>query len=307
LIGKHAKVEKVMSFPGVSHVHEAPVFIPETQELLFADTSALGWLWAFNVTSGKARNITLNPPLLNVNGGTYHKGKVYLCTNGSPTRGVYTFNITDGTSKPVVNNYRGRKLNSPNDIVADINDNIWFTDPMYGWYTPWSGVQSPQLPNAVYFFNTTSGALVSLTVDTVLVPNGLAFSADRKTLYISDTNSTSGKPLNKSPSSVRGIWGFDVKGSQLSNARLVYQSEVGWPDGFRVTKNGYIITGALGGADVLDPNTGVLLGKINAVDDIIFNVEPIPGTGTWFLTGTNHIYKVSIAEKSLPAHEVTDG
>jgi len=55
----------------------------------------------------------------------------------------------------------------------------------------------------------------------------------------------------------------------------------------------------LGGADVVNPSTGVLLGKINAVDDIIYNVESIPGTGTWFLTGRDYIYKVTVREKSL--------
>jgi gluconolactonase len=51
-IGPNAMVERVMSFPGVSHVHEAPVYIPESNELLFADTSAIGWLYLYNVSSG---------------------------------------------------------------------------------------------------------------------------------------------------------------------------------------------------------------------------------------------------------------
>lgn len=307
IIGSSARLEKILGFPGVSHVHEAPVYVPEMNELLFADTSVIGWLYALNAENYTVRNITTSPPLYNVNGGTYHRGKVYLCTNGSPVRGVYNLNWTDGTTTPVVNNYRGRKLNSPNDIVADENDNVWFTDPAYGWYTSWPGVEQPELPNAVYFFNTSSGALVPVTNDVVRVPNGLAFSGDRRTLYISDTNSTSGKPLTKFPSGVRNIYAFSVAGSILSNPRLVYQSEVGWPDGFRVTSGGYIIVGAASGADVLDPRTGVLLGKINAPNDTIFNIEPIPGTGTWFMTGTNYIYKATLQEKSLPASEVLDG
>lgn len=68
----------------------------------------------------------------------------------------------------------------------------------------------------------------------------------------------------------------------------------------RVTENGNIITGVTAAADVIDPRTGQLLGKIHCPGDIIFNVEPIAGTGTWFLTGQNYIYKVTIAEKALP-------
>lgn len=55
---------------------------------------------------------------------------------------------------------------------------------------------------------------------------------------------------------------------------------------------------AAGGADIVDPRTGVLLGKVNTPGDIIFNVEGIPGTGTWFLTGRDSIYKVTIKEKA---------
>jgi gluconolactonase len=198
-----------------------------------------------------------------------------------------------------VNNYRGRHLNSPNDIIIDSKSNLWFTDPAYGWYSGWPRVKAPELPNSIYFFNSSLKALIALSNSIALVPNGLAFSADESILYVSDTNSTSGRPVQSSLASQRNIWAFDVNGTSISNARLVYETETGWPDGLRVTSNGFLIIGAMGGADVVDPRNGVLLGKINAVDDIIFNVESIPGTGTWFLTGQNYIYKVTIREKSL--------
>ena len=49
MLGPNAKVEKIHGFPGTQHVHEAPVYITETNELLFADTSVVGWLWAIDV------------------------------------------------------------------------------------------------------------------------------------------------------------------------------------------------------------------------------------------------------------------
>lgn len=48
-IGEDAGIERILSFPGLEHVHEAPVFVPETNELVFSDTSAMGWLWAINI------------------------------------------------------------------------------------------------------------------------------------------------------------------------------------------------------------------------------------------------------------------
>lgn len=49
-MGAGAKVEKIQSFEGQPpRVHEAPAYVPETNELFFADTSETGWLWAINV------------------------------------------------------------------------------------------------------------------------------------------------------------------------------------------------------------------------------------------------------------------
>jgi len=50
-IGKDAKVEMVQAFEGedAEHVHEAPAYVPQTGELVFADTSVIGWLWALDL------------------------------------------------------------------------------------------------------------------------------------------------------------------------------------------------------------------------------------------------------------------
>lgn len=36
-------------------VHEAPVYIAETNELVFADTSVVGWLYGLEVETGEVR------------------------------------------------------------------------------------------------------------------------------------------------------------------------------------------------------------------------------------------------------------
>lgn len=101
--------------------------------------------------------------------------------------------------------------------------------------------------------------------------------------------------------SQRAVFAFDAidhgMGLQtFGSPRLVYQVESGWPDGVRVTGSGLLMVGVAGGADVVDPRSGALLGKINTPDDIIFNLEPARGKGVWLLTGQKHIYKASIKE-----------
>lgn len=66
LIGPDAKLERIQSFVGQpTRVHEAPAYIPETNELFFADTSEIGWLWAINVDTYEVQ-YTVCPFTLNL-------------------------------------------------------------------------------------------------------------------------------------------------------------------------------------------------------------------------------------------------
>ncbi|TKA63351.1 hypothetical protein B0A55_10078 [Friedmanniomyces simplex] len=301
VIGVNAKLERIQSFPlEEDHVHEAPVFLPETNELLYSDTSVTGWLWAINVDTYETRKLHTTPALEHVNGGTSHNGEIYLATNGGHARGLYKLNATSGHAEAILNNYHGRHLNSPNDLIFDSASNILFTDPPYGWHN-WPGVAAPELPNAIYHFNPQTGGLRALSNSVVQTPNGLALSPDESVLYVADSNSSlySGAHLT----SVRNVWAFDYRGGMLRHPRLVYQVESGWPDGLRVTREGLLMVAVAGGVDVVDPANGLLLGKINTPGDIIFNVEPVRGKsgGVWILTGKRHIYKVTIAVGGVEA------
>lgn len=54
-LGQNAKLEVAQSFEGedANHVHEAPVYIPDTGDFVFADTSVVGWLWVLNIETNK--------------------------------------------------------------------------------------------------------------------------------------------------------------------------------------------------------------------------------------------------------------
>ena len=265
-----------------------------------------------------------SPALPNVNGGTLHNGRLFLTTNGGSAPGIFECSLpgtreAKATSEeilecsPVVNNFRLNHLNSPNDLIFTGKGNILFTDPTYGWAQSWPGVGPPQLPTAVYHFDVTSKALTALDQE-VLQPNGLALSIDGKTLYVADSNSTSGKPIGVWEDSVRNVYAFDYDESalKLSNKRLVHVVERGWPDGLRVTtsRSGseLLLVAMMGGVDIVDASkagSGTLIGKFNVGEDIIFNLEPIQGKssrkgkakdpGVWLLTGKKAVYKVEIA------------
>lgn len=50
-LGREPKFQIAHSFPPDErgHVHEAPVYVVESNELVFADTSVIGWLYALDV------------------------------------------------------------------------------------------------------------------------------------------------------------------------------------------------------------------------------------------------------------------
>lgn len=158
----------------------------------------------------------------------------------------------------VVNQFGGRRLNSPNDVVVRSDGTIWFTDPPYGIASDREGHKAPteQVANHVFCYDPQTGQLhaASAAVDE---PNGLAFSPDETVLYVSDTSAA----LRTDGSGNHRIVAFDVDGTSLAGMRLVADISLGLPDGLRVDRQGWIYTSSEDAVQVLLPD-GSLLGRI---------------------------------------------
>jgi gluconolactonase len=87
--------------------------------------------------------------------------------------------------KTMLTKYHGRPFNSPNDVVVHKDGSIWFTDPIYGYEQGFR--PSPQLPNHVYRFEPDTGD-IRVVADGFRRPNGICFSPDQRTCYITDTD-----------------------------------------------------------------------------------------------------------------------
>ena len=71
------------------------------------------------------------------NGNTRDRqGRLVTCEHGARrvTRTEY-----DGSITALADSYRGRRLNSPNDVVVKSHGSVWFTDPPYGILTDYEG------------------------------------------------------------------------------------------------------------------------------------------------------------------------
>jgi sugar lactone lactonase YvrE len=153
----------------------------------------------------------------------------------------------DGTIVSVAEQYNGRRLNSPNDVVVRSDGSIYFTDPPYG--LNYAGEQ--ELPFAGVYRVSPDGQL-SLVADDFDRPNGLAFSPDEKTLYVDDTSRAY-------------IRAFDVRADgTLANDRLfalLKSTGSGATDGMKVDVEGNVYCSGPGAIEVFDP-TGKPLGRI---------------------------------------------
>ena len=158
----------------------------------------------------------------------------------------------DGEHRVLVDSYDGKKLNSPNDVVVKSDGSIWFSDPPYGILSGREGTsrKSELDGNYVYRLEPESGE-ISIVVDQLDRPNGLAFSPDESVLYVAD----SGEPRN--------VVAFDVSsdGESLSNFRIFAVVRPGIADGFRCDEQGNVWTSAHDGIHCYSPE-GEMIGKI---------------------------------------------
>ncbi len=171
----------------------------------------------------------------------------------------------DGTVTVLADRYRGRRLNSPNDLVCRSDGSIWFSDPIYGISTDYEGgKQEPELAPAVYRLDPATGELRVAAADFV-GPNGLCFSPDERRLYVAET----GPQFDADAE--RHIRVFDVgEDGALSGGRVFHSVSPGYADGFRCDTLGNVWSGAADGVHCISSG-GERLGTI-LVGDTVANL-----------------------------------
>jgi len=219
-------------------------------------------------------------------------GRLVVCSHGH--RRIERLEA-DGTVTALVSHYEGLRLNSPNDVVVKSDGSIWFTDPPYGILSNREGhAAEPELPGCYVFrLDPESGALTIVT-DLLVHPNGLAFSVDESTLYVSDT-SGGGDPAGN-----HHIMAFDVAdGSTLRNPRVFAEITPGLADGFRVDRTGHVFTSAGDGIHVLSAE-GRRVGRI-PIPEVTSNcVFGGPDGSELFVTATTSLYRIRTKTMGAP-------
>lgn len=185
------------------------------------------------------------------------EGSLILCQHGDRRLAKLKSGLSNPTSEfeTIVDNYNGKKLNSPNDACFNAKGDLYFTDPPYGLEKRMEDPLKELEFQGVYKFAQT-GELELLT-SKLSRPNGIALSPDEKTLYVANSD-----PKN-------AIWmsyKLNVKGLVESqkifyDATYLVGKEAGLPDGLKVDSKGNIYATGPGGVWIFN-GEGKVLGKI---------------------------------------------
>jgi gluconolactonase len=179
----------------------------------------------------------------------------------------------------LVDSFDGRRLNSPNDVVVSRDGAVWFTDPTYGIINANEGHLGSQEYGGcfVFRFDRSSAELTAVITD-MEQPNGLAFSPDERTLYVSDSS-----PAH------HNIRAYPVSGTEIGPGRVFAEIEAGASDGFRVDTEGNLWTSSADAVLVFAAD-GTLLGRI-PIPEVISNLCFGGADGTdLFITATTSLY-----------------
>ncbi len=184
-------------------------------------------------------------------------GELVLCQHGD--RRIAKMNATLDNPHPsfvtIVDNYMGKRLNSPNDAIYHQNGDLYFTDPPYG-LTNKIDDSAKELDFQGVYCLKPNGQL-NIVTKHLKFPNGIALSPDGKLLYVSSSD-----PANF-------VWmQYELDKNGLPKSQKVFYEahayegkNVGAPDGMKVNNKGYIFASGPEGIWIFNPG-GKLIARL---------------------------------------------
>ena len=302
---------------------EGPAWCSQGRYLVWSDipnNRQLRWL------EDNGRVSVFRMPSNNSNGNTFDfQGRQISCEH--LTRRVVRYE-NDGAVTILADSFNGKRLNSPNDVVAHPDGSYWFTDPPYGGQLYEGTVDAPggltnpagriknrlgqppevanlkrELPNSVYRVDPSGKVDLLVSEDQVPNPNGLVFSPDYKKLYVI---STGRGPGDAHAGGNRDIHVFDVgSDNKISNRRLFSDCMVDGikcgPDGARCDVDGNLWVSSNGGRNlgysgvtVWTPE-GKLIGRIR-LPEVCGNIAfGGPKRNRLFMAASQSLYALYVA------------
>jgi gluconolactonase len=290
LIDPGAEVERVAT--GFTFT-EGPIWNEQEQFLLFSDMPGdvrRRWSEADGVRE-------VMRPSHKCNGMVYDaQGNLLVCEHVTSS---LVRERPDGVRETLATHYRGKELNSPNDVVTRSDGTIYFSDPSYG-RVPVFGLKREQDLSFQAVYRIAPGAgqpELAVAEDEFEQPNGLCFSPNESLLYIND-----------SPRALIRVYDVQADGT-LVNGRLFFEGigrgaiEEGIPDGMKCDERGNVWVTGPGGVWVIS-SRGEHLGVVGVPENVGNLAWGGPGWRTLWIPSSTSLYRVNtrVASAPLPYH-----
>lgn len=221
-----------------------------------------------------------------------------LTVAGHAQRNIYRFESLNpnGPITILADSYKGKRLNSPNDLVYRSDGSLYFTDPPYGLRTQKDSDPAKQLKvNGVYRLPRAlehkpgappANGELQLLVSDLTRPNGIAFSPDEKYLYVD----------NSEPEKIWMRYRVQPDGS-LTEPTVLYDATSdklpGAPDGMKLDMQGNIYSAGPGGVFIFSPE-GKALGRIEMPERTANLAWAGEDRKTLYITASTSVYRVHL-------------
>ena len=260
---------------------EGPAYIPHLDTLVWSDIPNNRMLKIKDNNVSEYKN-----PSNFCNGNTIDNYENLIsCSHG----GRCLYRTDDNMNTEIlIDNYQGKKLNSPNDICVHSNGDIFFTDPPYGILSDYEGYPGKQEYGGCYVFSFNEKTKkLNVIINDLVRPNGITLSPNEDKLYVADTGEN-----------IKHLYSYDLINGVTLNRKLIYDFKPFFSDGFRCDKDGNIWTSAGKAIKCFNPKFE-LIGQIK-IPELVSNCEFGGKEGNiLYITATTSLYSIELNQQGV--------
>jgi gluconolactonase len=276
---------------------EGPVWLRDRGELLFSDPNA-NRIYAYNAVDASLRVFREQSGYAGSDVARYRQpgsngltldaaGRLTIDQHGN--RRVIRLEA-DGSTTTLADRYRGRRLNSPNDLVYHSGGALYFTDPPFGLPQVYADPGKELAHSGVY--RAKDGAVTLLSRE-LKGPNGIAFSPDEQFLYVGNWDPER-KVVLRYPVRADGLLGTSEVFADMT--REIPGDEA--LDGVKVDRRGNVYVAAPDGLRIYSAG-GLHLGTVTAPRAIHNMAWGGPDGRTLYLCGRDRLYRIDLLEEGV--------